>query len=340
MTVSKNPNTSDSKHVTLVFRCLWVIGLLVLGALLSLPISHQAHAAAPKPVMLSQSGLVTGEHLTLGDVFTNVPQKLQGHILAHAPAPGKTMTLSPFDLERIRDAFDLEWSNLAGKSLALRRNAQDIRPAVLKQKLSAALSHDVDGKFDLVLPQDFHWTIDGLSPYELVVETIDYQPLTRLSHANVSIQRDGQTLAERQLKLAVVPLAEVPMPIRPLRNGDIITKRDLRWVTMPLADISDMIVIDPEDVLGQSPRRSLAPNKPIKAVDLEAPTLVERGDIVTITLKNGPISLATRVRALHDGAMSDWIQVMHPDSRKIIDAKVIGLQRVALPMTPDKLAYK
>lgn len=100
-------------------------------------------------------------------------------------------------------------------------------------------------------------------------------------------------------------MVAVPILKSTLRNGDIIGKHDLNWIEMPARQIQHDTLLKEKNLVGMTPQRISFAGKPLLASDLESPKLVERGDIITITFKDGPLFLSTKGKALQSGAKGE-----------------------------------
>ncbi|HRJ67448.1 MAG TPA: flagellar basal body P-ring formation chaperone FlgA [Alphaproteobacteria bacterium] len=271
--------------------------------------------------------VVTADVITVGDVFDGAG-RYAGHELAPAPALGAEMVLSAHDLARISDAFGFGWRSQNGmEKTVIRRDAQEIDrfqiEAALQDKLSAALPNQ---RFETVF--DSRSSAFYIPPHEaaaLEVEDLRYDLSRGVFRATLSaagLRRD----ISGQLYL----LTSVPVLSQPKRMGDIITASDITQVDIRAADIAAHTVIDAAQLVGLAPRRNLPALRTIAAGDIVQPTLVKKGDMVTVTLQSGPIHLTTQARALENGAAGELVKVMNMSSRQVLDAVVTGMQAVSV----------
>lgn len=61
---------------------------------------------------------------------------------------------------------------------------------------------------------------------------------------------------------------------------------------------------------------------------LQKPQLVDRGEPVTITYRQGVLLLTAKGKAMQSGAKGDIVRVTNVNSSKTIDATVIGSNQV------------
>jgi len=90
------------------------------------------------------------------------------------------------------------------------------------------------------------------------------------------------------------------------------------------------VLLELDRVVGQSARRPLRAGEVLRDNDLRAPLLVNRNGLVTIVLRAGGMSLSAQGRALDDGARGDTVRVLNVQSKRTIEAQVIGPDAVAV----------
>lgn len=81
---------------------------------------------------------------------------------------------------------------------------------------------------------------------------------------------------------------------------------------------------DPAEAIGMETRVTLAPGRPIRAADLNAPALVERNELVRLSFERGGLSIAAEGRALDRGALGDRVRAMNLGSRQTVTGRVAG----------------
>jgi flagella basal body P-ring formation protein FlgA len=84
-------------------------------------------------------------------------------------------------------------------------------------------------------------------------------------------------------------------------------------------------------------RRQIAPGQPFGSNELVRPSLVVKGASVLMLLDSPGIALTAQGQAVEAGAIGERIRVLNPVSRAVVEAEVIGPDRVrvapnALPL--------
>ena len=114
----------------------------------------------------------------------------------------------------------------------------------------------------------------------------------------------------------------IPMPVKSINKGMIISESDLVLNEVSPNLASDMIAQDMIQLIGQEAKRGLYKNKPILLRDIGSVTIIRRNDTVTMRFHNGTMQLQTVGRAMQDGGAGDIIKVMNEHSKKIVTGQI------------------
>lgn len=125
-------------------------------------------------------------------------------------------------------------------------------------------------------------------------------------------------------------MALVPVLNRPLAPGMKIGEGDLTEIYVAKDKLRAQTLTDKNALIGLTPRRTLSANMILSEQDVMQPILVKRNELVSVTYKNGAISLTAKARALGDGAKGDLITFMNLSSKKPFEATVSGLQQAEI----------
>lgn len=105
----------------------------------------------------------------------------------------------------------------------------------------------------------------------------------------------------------------------PLSKGHIIKNEDLHAVEEDLGRIKYGYFTSKEYLIGKQLKRRLPQNRIIKANYIKAPTLVKRGELVSIVAGNAGYSVKMNGTAMKSGAKGDRIQVKNTSSKRIVE---------------------
>ncbi len=119
-------------------------------------------------------------------------------------------------------------------------------------------------------------------------------------------------------------VVDVPVLGRAIAVGTIIAATDIDWVQMPTSRVNAQVLMDPQALIGMAARRPLRADTPLRAFDIEAPVLIERGEIVNLIFRSGPLTLSARARALENGAEGQLIRFVNLQSNRTVEAVADG----------------
>lgn len=105
--------------------------------------------------------------------------------------------------------------------------------------------------------------------------------------------------------------ADIVVPMRTLRPGDLISATDLGLKPGERADSYDRLA----DVIGQEARVALYSNRPIHFDQIGPPALVNRNQIVSVRYAGNRLMISTEGRALERGGVGDRVRIMNLTSR-------------------------
>ncbi len=115
---------------------------------------------------------------------------------------------------------------------------------------------------------------------------------------------------------------QVMVTATPLDRGHILKASDFRPMEMELSRLNHGFYTEAGALIGQQLKRRLNQHKVIKANYIKPPTLVKRGEIVSIVAENASYSVKMNGTALMNGAQGDRIRVRNLSSKRIIEATV------------------
>jgi flagella basal body P-ring formation protein FlgA len=117
-----------------------------------------------------------------------------------------------------------------------------------------------------------------------------------------------------------------------LRRGSILHSEDLVPKKMDLNQLKYGYFTDINEVLGKTLKRHLNRGAVLTPSAIAVTKVIKRGERVTIVAETGGISVHAAGQALEDGGLGDIIRVRNLNSRKEIEARVVGPGRVKIDL--------
>lgn len=122
----------------------------------------------------------------------------------------------------------------------------------------------------------------------------------------------------------------LPVANRVIQPGEVISEEDLDKKEISESKLKDYMITDANDIVGLTPKRTIAPNQFIKTSQLQKKKDVEKGQTVQVHYKSGNLNITSQGKSLDHGTMGDMVRVMNPQSKKIIEGFVTGTAEVSL----------
>ncbi|HED36016.1 MAG TPA: flagellar basal body P-ring formation protein FlgA [Gammaproteobacteria bacterium] len=138
----------------------------------------------------------------------------------------------------------------------------------------------------------------------------------------VHINCSGNTPWTVFLSAHISLYANIIKTAQPLSRGHILQKSDLMVNEEDLGRLKYGFFTDPQNLIGKQLTRRLKQNSIIRANYIKSPTLVKRGELVSIIAENSGYSVRMTGTAMMDGARGDRIRVKNLSSKRIIEGIV------------------
>lgn len=287
-----------------------------------------AHAG----IGIKENSIITDNTIKLGDVFYGLEHE-QDRVLGAAPRPGDDMVLDARTLLRVALAIGLDWRPTSNdQHVRISRKATIISKEHMEaQIMEALLAEDVYGDYALKIPGYYK---DIVLPYDqpASMDITDINIDTDRKNFSVTIAAPSADNPIQHFTVSGVmqPVIEVPVLRENLARGRIIRETDIDLIKIPETEFTRNTIGTIEELIGMSPRRLVTAGKAIQITDLVAPQIVARGELITISLNEGTLSLTTQVKALESGAKGDVIRVVNINSNTSLQAQIIGEKQVAV----------
>lgn len=142
--------------------------------------------------------------------------------------------------------------------------------------------------------------------------------------ANV-VTEEGATHRIGGYALVIQP---VPVPLRRLMPGEVITDGDIGTVDMPVARLGSFTISDADKLVGKEVRSLLAKGRPVMVQAVQEPLVIARGEEVSIIYRDGPLQLSAPGRALRDAHAGQDIKVVNLASNSTLAGIAVAHGRV------------
>lgn len=140
----------------------------------------------------------------------------------------------------------------------------------------------------------------------------------------VEVLVDGQSQGRVALRGDLTRHGEVVTACQPLERNRILGQDDLCLVRRNLTMLGPELVTDPSLAVGKELKTSLQAGAVLYARSLKQPTLVKRGEVVTIVAGSDSLRITVPGRVMNAAALGERVRVKNMMSRREVEAKVVG----------------
>jgi flagellar basal body P-ring formation protein FlgA len=305
-----------------------VYGLFALNALAGMIIYPHTAAA----IGLRESSVVSSNTITLGDIFSGLPKDAH-KVMGIAPQPGHEMVLDANTLLRIAMAMDIPWRpESAGDTVVISRTATVVGREMMEHALKESMTgKGITGSYKLIMAEDpgsmiLPQDVDA----QVEVSHIDIKQDNNWFQATLAAPSKDKPLVTKKIMGRIERMVKVPVLRENLSAGTIIGMKDIDYIEIAQRTLKTGIILNANKLTGMTPRRIINAGAPIDPANLEAPRLVERGDLVTMVFNEKGLQLTAQGKAMEDGAKGDRIRVTNSSSNKTVMAEVTDSKEVTL----------
>jgi flagellar basal body P-ring formation protein FlgA len=251
-------------------------------------------------------------------------------VLGPGPGAGGRIVVEAAQLGAIARQYHVDWRPASSGDRAvqdrpgrpLRR--EDALDAVRSALAGAGASPDCDVELPGFTPP--------LVPFEadprLVVSDLDYDATAGRFSAVLSITGTAMEPIHMCLVGRVDDMIDLPVATTRLLAGSVLHTDDVHIARVHTTLVRSEVVRQLADAVGMQLKRPLAAGQPLALSELMRPSMVQKGANVTMLLDSPGITLSAQGQALESGAIGERIRVLNPVSRAVIEAEVVGPDRV------------
>jgi flagellar basal body P-ring formation protein FlgA len=301
------------------------------AAILALVFLHAAGTASAET--LRPRTTIDEPSVRLGDLFAGAPEALAQRAVAPAPQPGRATVFEAATLVAIARDAGLAWSPLSrfDRAIVTRAarpvTADDIEAAVLGELRGEGLGSDMKVELANRRLTLNAATGDG-APFTLGPVRYDRHDSTVT--ATVMLDSGNGAMQPVELRTNVFRVIQAPVLARNLRHGQVVAADDIAFVAMRADAIDPSTIVEPDAVVGKTPRSAVRAGVALRRTDFVAPVVIAKGAMVMMSLTTPNMSLTAKGRALENGADGQTVKVQNIRSHVTVEGVVAGPGRVVV----------
>jgi len=285
-----------------------------------------SNAAAVVYLKPEREIIVRNNEVRMSDLFFNVSPN-DDRIVAAAPRVGAKLMFRFRDLETFIRKSNLSWQPRSNRgSRIITRASRQLHPDIIHDLLEKELSSRIfnyevevelfNRKKRILVPDE--------EPIQPTITELHYDDRSRLFKASLLILSNNTEQTKIGITGRAHPLIAMPVLNTHLSPGDIIKPPHITWKNIRVKRTNYNTISSAKELVDKVARRPLIAGRIIRLSDVESLKLVNKGDFVTVQLRNATMSLSTRGISTESGSKNDIIRIKNPRSNKIIEAKVIA----------------
>lgn len=274
------------------------------------------------------SAQVSGDRITLSDLgrLTGDALEFEDVDLGHAPDAGSVRRLTGAAiLERLRNA-GLDEESIRYRipaAVRVRRAHQEVDPEDLRRAIHAHMADWLphgDEVESIELPARMRVPLG-----EYFIRVSAPEAVSRHGHeAQLEVEQDGRVVARAPARLRIASRGTVVVARRPISRGAVVRAADVRLEERSLRSLPSTILRELDEVVGQHARVAISPGRVVTARQIEAPTLVEKGDRVRVAIETAGMRLTVPAEALDSAGLGQRVRLVNRSSGREFTAEVIA----------------
>lgn len=126
--------------------------------------------------------------------------------------------------------------------------------------------------------------------------------------------------------------ATVAVASRSLHRGQQLTSKDINFARVNTTQLSGGYFEAADGLIGMELKRGIRAGATLTKNTIKAPTIVKRGETVSLEATAAGIAVITNAKALSAGKLGQQIRVQNLSSKRLLSARVIGPGRVQVAL--------
>ncbi|MCH4152629.1 MAG: flagellar basal body P-ring formation chaperone FlgA [Sphingobium sp.] len=115
---------------------------------------------------------------------------------------------------------------------------------------------------------------------------------------------------------------EADVLVRPVARGEILRQDD--FTRQGMSPAAARYALRAEEAAGKEAKRALPVGIALRASDIGPPTLIRRGDAITLLFRDGRLTISAPGKALSAGSAGAPIRIVNLASDRTLDARVLA----------------
>jgi flagella basal body P-ring formation protein FlgA len=280
---------------------------------------------------------VRGLGVTIGDLCDIQPAGLDAvaiAAIAFGPSPtgGYARTVSRTEIVQALAAAGQDLATLkfdGAKEVIVQTAAVEVPGQDLVESATAALQallaiEGGDVEYELPLRQRQVQAPPGRRSQELQARVRGSRTGPTMAIVDVDVLVDGESFKRVPVTFKLTRFQNVLKTTGTIRAGTPLGPENLTVAREPMAQASGLFLGAMAQIDGQQAARNLQPGQRLTLGDTAPPSVVHKGDVVTVVLTKGRVKVTARAMANHDAPLAGRVTLTNLQSRSTLTGVVAG----------------
>lgn len=161
-------------------------------------------------------------------------------------------------------------------------------------------------------------------PLEMEIDQLSYDAKSRTWQAMLYYSAGARTLAPVKISGRYEEIAAIPILKHRVGGGQMIEPDDIELKAFPTQRLQKQTVIDPAQIIGKCPKRTISAGRPIRIDEVVTMPVVNKGEMVSLVYKTPQMEIRTLGEATENGATGDIIKIRNLTSHIVVQATITG----------------
>lgn len=146
----------------------------------------------------------------------------------------------------------------------------------------------------------------------------------RLGKQTVGVKCSSPVAWSLYVPVKVKVFKPVVITSRPLAANQIVSKSDIKVVSLDIGSFHQGYIKNPQQIIGQQLKYPLSMGSVINPNSLKQQKIVKRGELISLIAKAGNMEVRMSGKALSDGTLGQRVRVKNLSSKRVVEGIVDG----------------
>ncbi len=253
--------------------------------------------------------------------------------LSRAPQPGRSRAFSQRFIRKMLTAHNAGGSWNIPENVNVVRDARRISTDQLRELFTDAVCLQTNLPAERVEIGRMNVRKDLLVPGGDAHLNVEFRPgedFRGLTTGKVTVMQRNRSVQDVYVTADVRVSAFAVSVTRTVERGETIGAADIQLKDVVLSEVSRDVLTDENDVIGMAAATLLNPGDVLTDAKLEAPLMIERGQMVKLMVTTPYMQVETKGIAQQKGRRKQMIKVLNISSNKIVYGRVVDSGTVAM----------